>query len=259
MIIKKYDLYTKKEIDEQKIAVLANVNLKTSIWDDKSLEIINTLDKINPTGIFIPGNLYNDPLENNAFIKNFLNALAEIATVYYAPGDSEIKSGFIPVSLYLNNNPKLYILGEFFARTNFVNIPKENISISSFELNEELIRSNTHERVELLLTKYSEYIKKIIALYQNETFNIMLCQDPTIIKLFGIIEELSKIDLVLSYNKFLGMNSKQILGYTCGVCENGQTNFISSEGIISTSKPLKKLGNFQDSTIEVARIRKKDN
>lgn len=277
MIIKKYDIHTKKEIEEQKIAIMSDLHLENFGWDEKNLEIIKTLDKINPTSILIPGDLYNTPSKVNDYLKTFLNSISDIAEVFYIPGNSEIKNGFIPVSILENKNPRLHILGNFISTgvSNAV-INSKNMSVAGVELKEDFYYQSESNKVEMLLTKYKNYIEKLSTLCQDETFNILLCHDPIIIKAYEELQALSKFDLVVSGHnhggiapeylkplfKVLGLDLEKLYPtFVKGIYEKNQTNFIVSEGVTkyqSEFGPLKALENFHEGTIEVVRVRKKD-
>jgi len=280
MKINVFNIYTDKDITNQKLAIISDIHISYTLEQNKIDDIINTLKIINPNYILIPGNLYNVDLSvlfdfySNKVAK-FINEVSEIAEVYYIKGEKELESNILPWVLQLDNYPKFHSL---FSKTNLsenVMHQSNNIVITGINLDKEHYQLDEKKKIELFINKYNYYLNKLYTLIKDQNFNILLCHDPFIINVIDTLNQLQKFDLIItgpnhesyfsnylkSITKIIKIDKEKLYPkYFKGMIEKENTHFLISQGVTkihSDMSSIENLGCFQKGSIEVVNILKK--
>ncbi|MBE6156256.1 MAG: hypothetical protein E7161_00715 [Firmicutes bacterium] len=280
MKIKNHEYFTSKNVSEKTLAIASDIHLSETTNIKDTLELLDTLDRIKPTHILLPGDLYNVDssfqIESSNIADEFIKFASRIAPIIYVRGNSELKSDFLPCSFsrnsqlhVLNSSNSLNVGTKYMASFGDMNIAGIDLPLDFYGLTED-------EKVTLLLNKYQVYIRNIARLCQQSDFNILLCHDPIIIKIADELKALSNFDLVVSGHnhgglvpdvlkpifKLLGADLDKLYPtFRKGVVEKQNTKYLISEGVTKFHAEfggLAKLERFHEGSIDVVRVLKKN-
>lgn len=299
MKINNYYLNTNKNVADKNFAILSDIHLNSKMSLNTLNKLKEALKSLNPDHILICGDLYDSNSPDVMVVKeneiDFLNSLSKIANTSISLGDSEIDPLFkrgamkeslkkygIPYSslLYINSlnkinysNYPVRFVGNY---TNNRVISDDNYTISGLNFDYNFYH-NDNESVDIIIERYSNYIKEISSYISNDTFNILLCHSPAIINAYGKIDGLEKYDLVLSghthgnviddkFRKMLKCISNQNLDklfneYNKNLYIKENTTFLISDGINEhpiVGPMLKLFTNDKKENIELIKVRKKN-
>lgn len=286
MKVKNYSIFVEKDIPDTTIAVGADFHISKKTKNKKIQEVLDTFDSIKPTCIVMPGDLYNVDYKtvysDDTKVIDFLNQATEIAPVYYAPGNSELKCDFLPEGLTNNTNPNLHILcdssKEFWEmgerNPKFTDmVVTEDMTVSAIKLPLEFYGMHEYQKSRFLLDNITlGYLIDMNFETDENKLNILICHDPYIITL---ARYLNQIDLVLSGHNHGGLFKEELKPllkklkadlellyptYIKGLWHRGNPHFVISEGITkyhTDMGALQHLDRFHEGTIEVTRVRSK--
>ena len=266
MKINEYKIETNKTVIDKRIAVVSDIHINSSTEVEKLLEIKRLLKKVQPTHVFIPGDLYNvDEVTlsrqvGDNIVYNFLHELADIADVFYVKGNNEVKSSLIPYEIYNNLDPRIHLLCDTYASylggsrnyCNFNNIVAGDVDVMAIKLPEVFYLISKEERIELLLSRYKDYLDNLVMKCIDGRFNVLLCHDSIMLDVYSEIESLKKFDLIVSGHNHRGIYIDTVgHDYISGIIEKGNTIFLISKGV---SRSNQELDDIHDSTIEVVNV-----
>lgn len=281
-----YTLCSSKVKSDKNIAIVSDLHISENSSETTLVEVLDTLDDIDPTHIVIPGDLYNVDMTTIAGNKvtDFVNTATEIAPVYYVKGNTEdlgsiLNYRILPNGMEKGQNERLHILCEDINGEQTETFTESDLSISGIRLPEEFYKQCELEKLNMLFSKYQDYLEKLLKLKNG--YNILLCHDPIIRDILDLMEALKErplgFDLIISGHNHGGMfpkNLKPLISpfykqisklypsYIKGEVPFGETGtMIISEGVTkyhSEMGVLEKLERFHEGTIENVRIRKKD-
>lgn len=266
MKINEYKLETNKVINNKKLAVVSDIHINSSTEIEKLLSIKETLKKIKPTHVFIPGDLYNvDEVTlsrqvGDNIVYSFLHEVADIADIFYVKGNNEVKSSLIPYEIYNNLDPRIHLLCDTYANylcgsrnyCNYKSINTGDMNIMGIKLPEIFYSISKEERVELLLTRYKEYLDDLAMQCNSNEYNVLLCHDSIMIDAYSEIKSLKNFDLIVSGHNHRGIYSDLIEHeYISGIIQKLNTIFLISRGV---SRCNEVLDNEHESTIEIVNV-----
>lgn len=196
-----YFIYSDKICSNKNIVVCSDIHIEENMPNDTLREIVNELEKINPTHIVIPGDLYEVDYESvhTYRVKNFIDCLTNIAEVFYVSGDSEKYT--LAKGLDKNFNDRFHVLGEQPIFNEKIVIDND-VSISGVVLSQNFYQLSKKQKIKMLLTQYKEYLEELSKLAGDHRYNILLCHDPivggAIMEWGNIYHEYFNFDLILS-------------------------------------------------------------
>ncbi len=280
-----YILYSDKIKEDKNIAILSDLHIHKDMKKERLNDALETLEKIAPTHIVIPGDLYNLDestiygTENKAC--HFLKHASDIAEVIYVKGNIEQKEKLIPYGLYHNVIENMSLLCEKTEKGQENFISYDDMNIAGIEPRKKFYLLTEKERCEELLTKYRKYLEMLSTQCGKEKYNILLCHDPIIRDTFINYKKQYKrdlnFDLIISGHNHGGMFptwlkpflkcSKKVNlewaypSYTKGMEFEQNHAFIVSKGVTkfhSESGKLESLEKFHHGTIENVKILRKE-
>lgn len=184
LIVKNYKIITDKLPPEQSIKIVLITDLHSHIYGKDQIKIVNKIKNQNPDLIALVGDIIDDEAPTYG-AKIFLNAIKDIAPVYYATGNHEVWTRDV---LNIKNMVKSY--GIKVLENNY-----EPIDINGIELiiagveDPDIIR---YERPES--DWYKEVYKGLIGIDNNEGYKILLSHRPEFVDFYNTLN----IDMVLS-------------------------------------------------------------
>ncbi len=212
LIVKEYNIYSKKILDNKKICLLADFHLSHISSDNKIKLVINDIREKSPDYICICGdyidctNMFEDKSIYDKSIL-YLKELSKISKVIFTLGNHDItkmlkrhKHKFdinkkwindvstIPNVIFLHN--KIY--------------QEKGIRFIGYVLPYKYYYDKKWENESILIKSYNKYISAI----DSYKFNILLCHSPMRIfndNVFNNIPDLKKIDIILSGHMHNGM------------------------------------------------------
>lgn len=266
MKVNEYKIETNKTVTDKRIAVVSDIHINGSTEVEKLLSIKNILKEIKPTHVFIPGDLYNvDEVTlsrqvGDNIVYNFLHELADIADIFYVKGNNEVKSSLIPYEIYNNLDPRIHLLCDTYANylsgsrnyCNYNNIVTGDMDVMAIKLPEVFYSISKDERIELLVSRYKEYLKNLTTKCNSDRYNVLLCHDSIMLDVYREIEALKNFDLIVSGHNHRGVYIDSIEHeYISGIIQKLNTIFLISRGI---SRSDEVLDNDHESTIEVVNV-----
>lgn len=281
-----YTLCSSKVKSDKNIAIVSDLHISENSSETTLVEVLDTLDDIDPTHIVIPGDLYNVDMTTIAGNKvtDFVNTATEIAPVYYVKGNTEdlgsiLNYRILPNGMEKGQNERLHILCEDINGEQTETFTEDDLSISGIILPEEFYKLSESEKVTMLLSRYDKYLDGLLKL--RDGYNILLCHDPIIRDMILLMEAIRdgkvlNFDLVISGHNHGGMFPKSLKPliklfskditkyyptYTDGIMNCGDNGLmIVSEGVTkyhSEMGVLERLEKYHEGTIENVRILKK--
>lgn len=279
-----YRIYSDKIKDNKNIAILSDVHISEKTSNSRLNMILDELEKIEPTHIVIPGDLYNVDKSTvcEDKVTNFVVNATGIADVFYVKGDIEDESAILnmsilPAGLKHNKNDRLHIFGEDLEEL----CCQDDLCITGIKLPNSFYKLGEGKKIETLLRKYFEYLERLSEKCHDDKFNVLLCHDPIIRDALKIMEALKddslNFDLVIAGHNHGGMMPavlKEIIKpftkdikkyyptYLKGLWNiDGNGYMIVSEGVTkyhSEMGVLEQLEKIHNGTVENVRVLKKD-
>lgn len=230
MKIKNYSVKYWTSLDPESIALLSDLHLSSYTTPSKENDIVESLEKINPSHIVIAGGLYDgtdeELFENEAAYKYFLRYLkevSEIAPIYFTLSGSEIfpannehlyKKNVCSFDAYLRfkkfisdlkaNEIRCYLLGQ---QADIATRKDGDITFSGLNIDSSFFTLDSDEARNVLL-QYEKYLYLVVKKLNKEKFNVLVLHDPLIFKSVKNIGLLTKFDLVLGGTSRISQASK---------------------------------------------------
>lgn len=224
--------YTKKEINEFKIAIISDIHYYQGYNQKIFDKIIKQLNENHPNYITIAGDILDNSSVNNLKqLKDFITNISKIATTFVIIGNHDEKEGYMHNWKYnkntelidtLNSINNLYYLNDKSITINNLNFYGFNLSYKHYEEDYETYESFCNE------------IKNIHPALNNTNYNITLIHSP--INIYKFIQNnpthsLNKSDLILSGHMHNGCLPFFISHFLNKI-------FKTSRGILSPTKKL---------------------
>lgn len=214
---KTYSVFSDKVKTNKNVAILSDLHISKKTPDSKLNDVINTLEKIKPTHIVVPGDLFNvdESTISGDKVTNFISEITEISEVFYVKGNIEDGDwgpsfSVLPTGLKNNQNNRFHVVGETHEET-----PEQSdLNILGLRIDNDIYKMGEKEKIATILKKYEEYLKILSSRYSKENFNILLCHDPIIRDVLRLMEAINgtqlNYDLVISGHNHGGMYPKQL-------------------------------------------------
>jgi predicted MPP superfamily phosphohydrolase len=122
LIIRKYNISTKKKIGEQGINIVLISDLHCSIYGKNQKKLIEKIKGQNPDLILIAGDIV-DQKRLSYGAELFLAGIKDIAPVFYALGNHEYKQGNVEKTKTMIRDFGITILDACYIRTNIKGMP----------------------------------------------------------------------------------------------------------------------------------------
>lgn len=288
---KEYTLYSDKISNNKSIAIVSDLHISEDTSTEKLVETLDTLNRIKPTHIVIPGDLYNMDMTTMFYgkVTNFINDATDIAPVIYVKGDSEDRGALynmeiLPKGLENEKNPNFHILNEGIKKELNSTCCINGVSFSGLKLSQYFYTLSEINKAKYLLKNYKNFLERLskrnknLDLLGENELSVLLCHDPSIIDAmtdYNFTEdEQLQFDLMISGHNHGGLYPEKLrtlfnlLGkdelfpfyrkgifYTgdnqCGIVSEGITKYPSNMDI------MKRFEKFQEGTIENIRVLKK--
>ncbi len=220
-----YNVESTKNIADKNIAICSGFHINQETNHRKIDAALAHLDKICPTHIVIPGDLYEpDNLGHiNSRVNYFINSASDIAEIFYIRGSLEETSPITPYQLYYSHNPRVHLLcedkidgKENYALSGDIAFAGIKLPLEFYALDETAQKDYVKLKYSNLMLKYSNYLNEVFRSSGSDRFKILLCYNPIIAELIPFYQDVfltndSHVDLIISGHNHGG--SKEIVKY----------------------------------------------